>query len=585
MSECEEPGKIFKIDVLCLPELPRNSISIFHNVPVRAWCGNWSLYFHLLESNILHGAKTLVLLPWPLITHSDFMAPIQDSMGHFPGVWWLLFSVHKNSRRRDAQLCTLETENPTKGWKITSGTSLNCGPPGQADTILRRLARKYRSTPVKRPFWKRFRQAQHKIARFVDDESNDTTCKTAFRQSLSVLNTSVQRFLINYTNWTATLIDRRIEAVDAYMVYDLPRSRNLYYTGTIEISHAILYVKKKFQWCVDVTSWKAGLATLSTTAACAWMVVAFFSLLSWSIGRNHFKDIPRVCYALLASMVSFPALLPHPFIIRQSGRLLLAFWLLSMMFLSNYIQALLTTSVSAGLRLGSDDTPEKLSPKLKSQELRVCADLGSYASTLLDGGPGESEFVRDMRMALDMSSSGPYSSHEEKSKMCLDKVNKGTHVFLTQSDVDCSPSVNEKYTVAKENFGMRIVTYPVSKTSPFQVEFEYLTSRIFETGWRHLACVPYHSSKICYPTRKSFSARIMLVPQQLFSLYMYCIFIACAVLLLELLASRTYATLSCLYFGTMVGCFAKKQRRADAVTTPQSVSSCPYSCPTRHTWR
>ncbi|KAH9377545.1 hypothetical protein HPB48_019632 [Haemaphysalis longicornis] len=537
-SVWEIPGKNFHVDLLCLVPMTKNDSRIWKNTPVLSWCGNWPRYFHLLEDSILRGTKTVVLLPTSLFHQRDFLGLIEGSIGNFPGVLWLVISDHKESVRRETRLCTIEREHGSDGWKVAPGATLHCQPPERANQTLG--MRPIVGSTANRLLSKRFRRAHHKIGRFADEVFNDATCTSPFAQSLSVLNASVQYVPINYPDWISTFIKHRMEAFDALVAYDLPRSRHLDYTGTADISHTVLYVKKKFKWSVNVASWKAGNTTLLVTAASAWTVLVFFCLLRLSVAKNPLRDIARVGFALFASIVSFPASFPLSFMSRQTGRLVLAFWVLSMMFLSHYIQALLTTSVSAGMSLDLDDTREKLSPKLKSQEIRVCAISGTYSSTLVSGGHGESEFAREMRSALDVTDLGPSSRKDDEMDVCLEKVDKGTHVFLTQSDIACSPTMDEKYALADENFGMRVVTFPVSKESPFKADFEYLTSRTFETGWRHYTCTPYLFRKMCYPAPKHFSARIQLVPQELFALYMHCTVIACVVLLLEILASGTF---------------------------------------------
>ncbi|KAH9367778.1 hypothetical protein HPB48_022076 [Haemaphysalis longicornis] len=322
------------------------------------------------------------------------------------------------------------------------------------------------------------------------------------------------------------------------MVYNIERARHFGYTRITDITKATFYVKRRMAWRVNVVSWKAIQSIVTVTLASGG--ASFFCLffINRCDGKNGLKDVGRVFVGMFSVALNFSPCYPRYVRSRLSGRVLLAFWAIGAFLLSSYFQSLLTTSVGIGQKSDSDDTPEKLGPKLRARNVLVCADLGSYVGKMLSQCTAPSQFMRDLRAAIDYTT--PSGAFVDTPNWCVGKVSRGTHVLVTYSGLEeCRPGFREQFERGEPRFDTQLVTVLATRTSSIRRLFGSLVGRLVETGWLEDVCDPPVYSNICYHNLREPPVMFRLESKLLALLCLAGFLAASLVLCLEILLART----------------------------------------------
>ncbi|KAH9367779.1 hypothetical protein HPB48_022077 [Haemaphysalis longicornis] len=377
-----------------------------------------------------------------------------------------------------------------------------------------------------------------KVAGFPDSWTNNGTCTTRLKDALNILNSSCEFIEIHYDDWERRIIELSIDAVESPMVYNIERAQHFSYTRITDINKATFYVKTRMAWRVNVVSWKAIKSIFTVTLASGG--ASFFCLffINRCGGKNGLKDVGRVFVGMFSITLNFSPSYPHYVRSRLSGRILLAFWAFGAFLLSSYFQSLLTTSVGIGQKSDSDDTPEKLGPKLRARKVLVCADLGSYVGKMLSQCTAPSQFMQDLRSAIDYTT--PSGEFIDPPDFCLGKVTEGTHVYVTYSRLEeCRPGFREQFQHGKPRFDTQLATVIATRTSPIRRLFGSLVGRLVETGWLEGVCDLPVYSEFCYLDRKEPPVMFRLDSKLLALLCLAGFLAASLVLCLEILLAKS----------------------------------------------
>ncbi|KAL1487379.1 hypothetical protein MTO96_008003 [Rhipicephalus appendiculatus] len=117
-----------------------------------------------------------------------------------------------------------------------------------------------------------------------------------------------------------------------------------------------------------------------------------FVLLNIHRGRRPMKGLGEVVLALMATTLSLtaPTRIEHGR--SNSGRVIMASWMLACFSLTAYTKSLLTASLMAKPAWEADDSLDKMLPKLQHGRLLPCATNTTFMNTLLaraDGSRGD----------------------------------------------------------------------------------------------------------------------------------------------------------------------------------------------------
>ncbi|KAH8024855.1 hypothetical protein HPB51_001768 [Rhipicephalus microplus] len=126
-----------------------------------------------------------------------------------------------------------------------------------------------------------------------------------------------------------------------------------------------------------------------------------------------------------------------------SSRVVFAAWMAACFSLAAYTQSLLTASAMAGARWEADDTLDKIYPKLETGELLPCVVAHTYFALWLREAGLHHRRQRNLidAMAAAAARLEARTSADDVVALdhmsCLEKVTKGTHMYLTVTSDLC----------------------------------------------------------------------------------------------------------------------------------------------------
>ncbi|KAL3194879.1 hypothetical protein MRX96_016048 [Rhipicephalus microplus] len=210
-------------------------------------------------------------------------------------------------------------------------------------------------------------------------------------------------------------------------------------------------------------------------------------LLASKLSESLWQLTQDALFALLASVFLFSSPLRST---RGSSRVVFAAWMAACFSLAAYTQSLLTASAMAGARWEADDTLDKIYPKLETGELLPCVVAHTYFALWLREAGLHHSRQRNLidAMAAAAARLEARTSADDVVALdhmsCLEKVTKGTHMYLTvTSDLCLYVADSKDIAKGKEVLTAILGGFPMRNDYSFRREIAWLIRQAFETGW------------------------------------------------------------------------------------------------------
>ncbi|KAK8785587.1 hypothetical protein V5799_008048 [Amblyomma americanum] len=197
-------------------------------------------------------------------------------------------------------------------------------------------------------------------------------------------------------------------------------------------------------------------------------------------------DIQEECVELFFYLSS--ALVNHAPYVRlprhSSARILVAFWFIFATIISAGFTGMLTSYTNFPPKTRPINTLEQLSDALEQKSVKLCIKNNHYYRDILS-----SHLLSRSSVLKDHLQESLFKIGCQTTMCCLEKVAKGTHVFVTNRE-EARFHTGKAYrgaVRAKEDFFLVHVVLIAPKASPYTRAFSDLSQRLMETGVSLLA--------------------------------------------------------------------------------------------------
>ncbi|KAG0426816.1 hypothetical protein HPB47_026094 [Ixodes persulcatus] len=294
---------------------------------------------------------------------------------------------------------------------------------------------------------------------------------------------------INYTvtlmikgRWMQDLEEEKIDIVVDNVILSEYRWRHVYFPLPLNYGTMVFYTSRRFYSHTDkilrtIRPTYFALVYVSLAAS-----MLFFCLVNYRYGRRLFKDLHDVALALISTLMLFSYPVPKPFLRNQGGRIVLFCWMAGGFSLAAYFQSLLISSLTTGPSWEADNTLHKLYSRLASGTLLPCVRRGSYLDDLLCHTNASQGILGALALAW-RRSPDRNSSWVGKEEECVDRVVRGTHVFVTGRMDPCVRTTFKKVMeLGKEQIQTVYGGTATKKKFHLRHSYSRLVERLFETG-------------------------------------------------------------------------------------------------------
>ncbi|KAH9377815.1 hypothetical protein HPB48_013508 [Haemaphysalis longicornis] len=306
-------------------------------------------------------------------------------------------------------------------------------------------------------------------------------------QALDILQASFSIVGVPGISWAESIRLYEVHVIAMPIAITEDRFQLLHFTHN-GILRGLYYVQKKTRARIDYLQFLplwASILSLSMAACVGVLILAEAGTGTISC-RNSVQDKTM---ALTASVLLFSSPLTTE---RTAARFVLAAWYLACFSLAVYLQSLLIASVTSGLGWEADNTLERLYPKVISGHLIPCCLPGFIFDVIFNkAGRNDQQFsIVDAIAAASQrfeKHSGPLKTRDSLAG-CMNKVAKGTHVYVGFGGMDCWHNKEHWYqqhnTVEGQETLLTIPTgFAMRKDYYLRRHIDLIGRRLVETGW------------------------------------------------------------------------------------------------------